>query len=166
MILSIDPGTRQSGYVWLDNSSTGGHTPRVYERGVTGNSTLLAVCQEYNKWGILAVEDMQSMGDRVGQSVFRTCQWAGLFIGAWRAVNYTLVRRTDVKKHHCPGMRAKDKDIRAALIARYETDTQPAIGIKKHPGPLYGVSSHAWSALAIGLYVLDVNPEPRTLESL
>jgi hypothetical protein len=58
------------------------------------------------------------------------------------------VYRRDVKLHICGSQRAKDANIRQALIDCYGGKVE-AIGKKKAPGPLYGISSHAWSALAV-----------------
>jgi hypothetical protein len=57
-----------------------------------------------------------------------------------------LVFRKDVKMHLCNSMRAKDANIRTALI-----DKLGAPGTKKMQGPTYGVTSHAWAALAVAV---------------
>jgi hypothetical protein len=49
-------------------------------------------------------------------------------------------------------MRAKDANIRQALI-----DKLGAVGTKKAPGPLYGISGHLWAALAVADYAIN-NP--------
>ena len=48
-------------------------------------------------------------------------------------------------------MRAKDANVRAALIDRFGPSKRKAIGLKATPGPLYGVHSHMWSALAVAV---------------
>jgi hypothetical protein len=60
-----------------------------------------------------------------------------------------MVYRNAVKLHICGTPRAKDPNIRQALIDKYG-----APGTKKNPGPTYGVSSHLWSALAIADYAI------------
>jgi len=37
------------------------------------------------------------------------------------------------------------------LIDRYGTTRAAAVGNKKTPGPLYGISGHKWAALAVGV---------------
>jgi hypothetical protein len=88
--------------------------------------------------------------------VFETCVWIGWFIEVWGAEDYTKVTRHDVKMHLCHTKRSDDSSVRQALIARWGGEAA-AIGGKgrgkaKTPrGPLHGVASHAWSALAVAV---------------
>ena len=52
----------------------------------------------------------------------------------------------------CGSARATDANLRAALLDRYGGSGR-AIGTRKAPGPLYGVKSHAWAALALAVTV-------------
>jgi len=61
-----------------------------------------------------------------------------------------------VKLHLCGSARAKDTNIRQALIDRYGGSA--AIGKKAAPGPLYGVSKDVWSALAVAVTAADTLP--------
>jgi hypothetical protein len=56
-----------------------------------------------------------------------------------------------VKMHLCGNQQAKDKNIRQALL-----DKVGPVGVKKTPGPCYGVKSHAWSALAVAVTALNL----------
>jgi hypothetical protein len=47
-------------------------------------------------------------------------------------------------------MKAKDANVRQALIDRYGGKAE-AIGTVKKQGPLYRVKSHAWQALAVAV---------------
>ena len=54
----------------------------------------------------------------------------------------------------CGTPRAKDTNIRQRVIDIFPATgggKTPQIGTKKEPGPLYGVTSHCISALAVGL---------------
>jgi len=54
------------------------------------------------------------------------------------------------------GKGSSDSRVRAACIADHETPGgPPAVGRKATPGPLYGVSSHAWQALGLVLAWLE-----------
>jgi hypothetical protein len=89
--------------------------------------------------------------------VFRTVWWTGRFAETWYAAGNgepVAVYRKDVKLHLCGSPRAKDPNIRQALIDRWGGKAA-AIGNAKNPGPLYGVKSHAWAALAVAVYVND-----------
>ena len=63
------------------------------------------------------------------------------------------IGRKAVKIHLCGSMRAKDPNIRQALIDRYGGSS--AIGRKATPGPLYGVAGDVWAALAVAVTHAD-----------
>jgi hypothetical protein len=104
---------------------------------------------------VLAIEMVASYGMAVGATVFETCVWSGRFIERWlvsdkRRPEPVRVHRKEVKIHLCGSMRAKDANIRQALIDRYG-GKESAIGKKANPGPLYGMSGDCWSALAVAI---------------
>jgi hypothetical protein len=47
----------------------------------------------------------------------------------------------------------KDALVRSALIDLHGTSRALAIGTRRAPGPLYGVTSHAWAALALAVTI-------------
>ncbi len=100
----------------------------------------------------LAIEMVESFGMAVGREVFQTCVWTGRFIETWniKGFPWNPVTRKQVKMHLCNSMRAKDANIRAALIDKFG-GKDAAIGRKKTPGPLFGISADVWSALAVGI---------------
>jgi hypothetical protein len=91
-----------------------------------------------------------SYGMAVGKEVFETCVWIGRFVEVAR-VEPRLVYRRDAKLHLCHSPRAKDANVRQALIDRLGPQ-----GTKKNPGPTYGMRSHLWAALAVAVYAGDV----------
>jgi hypothetical protein len=100
---------------------------------------------------IFAIEMVASYGMPVGREVFETVRWIGRFQQAWRdPETVRFVYRKDVKLHLCGSARAKDANIRQALI-----DKLGPVGTKAVPGPLYGVKSHIWSALAVAVTALE-----------
>lgn len=103
----------------------------------------------------LAIEMIASYGMPVGREVFETCVWIGRFQQAWHSPeDVRLVYRKDVKLHLCGTAKAKDANVRQALLDLYPRTgggATPQIGTKAKPGPLYGVSSHAWPALAVAV---------------
>ena len=147
-ILAIDPGTSQSGWCVYDGQ-------RVTTSGVTANTELLAMLQaEQGEPLRLAVEMIASYGMPVGREVFETCVWIGRFVQAWPGQPAELVYRKDVKMHLCGTPAAKDPNVRQALIDLFPATgggKVPQIGTKAQPGPLYGVSSHAWPALGVAI---------------
>ena len=46
-----------------------------------------------------------------------------------------------------------DALVRATLVDRHGTSKALAIGTRRAPGPLYGVTSHAWAALALAVTI-------------
>lgn len=66
-----------------------------------------------------------------------------------------LLSRRDVKHHLCGGSQAKDAQIREAMLDRFGGSKAKAVGLKKTPGPLYGVSKDVWAALAVGVTYRD-----------
>jgi len=142
MILAIDPGPERSAYVvWKEG--------RVVDSGWIDNFDVRVRVSYYaRERKRIAVEMIASYGMAVGASVFNTCVEIGRMVEVAKAhgVDAELVFRKDVKLHVCGSPRAKDANIRQALI-----DTYGPVGTKKQPGPLYGVKSHVWSALAVAV---------------
>ena len=148
-ILALDPGTTQSAYVLWDGK-------RVLESAIVPNPRLIEIleCGQLPSGQIncdyLACEMIASYGMAVGREVFETCVWIGRFLQAHRGP-HRLVYRKDVKLHLCGSPRAKDGNIRQALL-----DKHGPVGTKGNPGPLYGVRSHVWAALAVADYCTGV----------
>lgn len=148
-LLAIDPGTTESGMVILNDG-------QVEWAGVWANETLLATIgmelvanSIHPPFDEIAIEMIASYGMPVGAEVFDTCCWIGRFEQAWkrRSGRYpTRVFRQQVKLHLCGNVRAKDANIRQALI-----DLIGPRGTKASPGPTYGVKKHAWAALAVAV---------------
>ena len=138
-LLAIDPGTEQSGWCLFDGK-------RVANSGVNENESLLALIAG-KPAAVLAIEMVASYGMPVGRETFETVRWIGRFQQAWHSPEEVrLVYRRDVKLYLCGSMKAKDANVRQALI-----DKLGPVGTKANPGPLYGVKSHAWSAVAVAV---------------
>lgn len=75
----------------------------------------------------MVIEMIASYGMPVGKEVFDTCVWIGRFVEAsGMPTNY--IYRKDEKMNICHSMRAKDSNIRQALIDRFGV-----VGTKKNP---------------------------------
>ena len=101
----------------------------------------------------IVIEKVESFGMAVGAEVFETVYWSGRFAEAAYPIPVERIGRKAVKMHLCGSMRAKDANIRQALIDRY--GGPDAIGKKASPGPLYGISGDVWSALAVAVTYSD-----------
>ncbi len=144
LVIGIDPGPEQSAFVCLSNG-------RVFDRGTVTNEEL-AKCDGYWSNRQVFIEMIASYGMAVGASVFETCVWIGRFTELSRIAGGKISRvfRRDIKLHLCNSPRAKDGNVRQALIDRLGPQ-----GTKKAPGPTYGVKSHEWAALAVAVYGWD-----------
>lgn len=151
MILAIDPGTTESGWVRLDEG-------KVIDSGVTDNGDMLAklergFCSDttWMRPSKVAIEMIASYGMPVGREVFETCVWIGEFKHACRqrGIPVELIYRREVKLHLCGTVKAKDQNVWQALLDKFGGDS--AVGRKAAPGPLYGVKSHARAALAVAV---------------
>jgi hypothetical protein len=144
IILAIDPGTVISGVVGWDTDAK-----RVLEPNVWDNKALLDHLTRHPA-DSLAIEMIASQGMAVGQTTFETCVWIGHFEERWDQHHPELMRRRvyrhEVKAHLCGTQKAKDPNIRQALVDKFGD-----VGTKKNPGPLFGVKSHVWSALAVAI---------------
>src|SRR5262245_23074569 len=127
-MIAIDPGPVESAWVLFEHGA-------VLSSGIEQNETVRQRLRlDLNPvMGQLAIEMVQSFGMPVGREVFETVFWTGRFVEAWNGP-FTLVYRQQIKLHLCNSVKAKDANIRQALIDRIG-----APGTKKNPGPTYGV---------------------------
>lgn len=156
-ILCIDPGTTQSGWCVMRGRT-------IIAKGVDDNRAVLSIINDWRGAADrLAIEMIASYGMAVGKEVFQTCVWVGRFTQAWRDPDdVELVYRKDVKIYLCGTTKAKDANIRQAILDLYPATgggAVPQVGTKGQPGPLFGVNSHIWPAIGVGLTAMST---PRT----
>lgn len=146
-LIAIDPGTTDGAYVVWDVGAS-----RVVEAKILPNDTLIEFIVQQQFTDKVFCEMIASYGMAVGKETFETCVWIGRCEQVCRDHGWEFHRvyRMDVKMWHCHSMKAKDANIRQALIDKYG-----AQGTKKAPGPLYGIASHMWSALAIATHIAE-----------
>jgi hypothetical protein len=152
-ILAIDPGNVESAYVIMDEEY------RPLEFGKVKNEELLAITYRLG-FDTVVIEMVASYGMAVGATVFETCVWIGRFHEKAqqdmdkRDVKY--IYRKDVKMNLCGQTRAKDSNIRQALIDRFaQHDLKNGKGTKGNPDWFYGFKSDVWAAYAVGVTYLD-----------
>lgn len=152
-IISIDPGPEESAYaVIMDGEPE--------EFGKVPNEQLLTLAYVNAHFATDCVcERIRSYGMPAGASLFETCEWSGRLQQAWLLGNegagWHWLPRNDVKLNLCGSPRAKDANVRQAVIDRFGGKDK-AIGTKRNPGPLYGCSKDCWAAVAVGLTWLDL----------
>lgn len=152
-VIAIDPGPTECGVcTWNDAV---GMNP-----GTEVMSTKDCIDSIREDWPLIwpschiAIERIQHYGSgmAVGKSVFDTVFWYGRMVEAFGDdTRVHFFTRPQIKTQICGSAKAKDTNIRQALIDRFGGSRQAAVGTKKNPGPLYGIKSHAWSALAVAV---------------
>lgn len=153
MILSIDPGNEYSAYSLLDKNL------KPVKFGKVGNHELLDILDYLLSDAFVthfAIEMIGHYGTGMpaGKTVFDTCVWIGRFTELYyhhTGKEPTYIMRKDEKINLCGNMKAKDSNIRQALIDRFGV-----VGTKKNPGWFYGVSKDVWSAIAVGVTYYDM----------
>lgn len=171
-ILAIDPGDVWTGWVLLQDGET------VLDAGVTNERDLLlplARLTGQRCWweprgkafaarvpidvDLVVIENIEPrFGQTQGWEVFNTARFVGRMEEAFRPLPVRLLTRSGVlgalgivtrrKKKTDPKVNA-DSAVRALLIDRWGT------GSEKKGGPLYGVTSHAWQALAVAVVAAE-----------
>lgn len=98
-----------------------------------------------------------SYGASIGKTTFDTA----IMIGRLEQALYSFVPvekipRQSIRAHLCPKMRANDKTVRDALIARFARfDLERGKGSRNRRDFFYGFSSDVWSAFAVGVTWID-----------
>lgn len=141
ILLAIDPGPEQSAYVR--------YADRLHEFGILKNQELLKLLRK-RVADNMSCEGVASYGMPVGKETFDTCIWIGRFAEAW-GKRWSLIYRPNIKMFLCGSLRAKDSHVRQVLLDKFGPGRQKAVGTKRAPGPLYGITSHMWSALAVAV---------------
>lgn len=150
-LLCIDPGPKSSGFVVYDEARL-----EIVEHDSNANNHELVMQIKAKAPGVdvLIIEMVGCFGMPVGADIFETIRWIGIFQQAFGISRSILHYRKDVKLSLCGNFSAGDSNVRAAVLSRFPQTgggKTPAIGIKKNKGPLYGVKSHAMSAVALAV---------------
>lgn len=143
IVLGIDPGSTMSGWCAYDTDEK---RPLVW--GKSDNVLVRDTCAGYAKHGLpVIIEKMSGYGMTLGSELIEALEWTGEFRREAGAMLRRVTRR-DVKLHLCETTKAGDAQVRDAIIQRYG-GRERAIGKKKTPGPLYGITGDVWAALSI-----------------
>lgn len=148
--IGIDPGNIESAYVVVADDLS-----EVLEKGKVENHELMNLLTRFKlTYDIryVAIEMIASYGMAVGASVFDTCVWIGRFKEHCLKLLWEVefVYREEEKMLLCNSMRAKDSNIRQALVDRFAPNTpNKGKGYKSNPGFFYGFKSDIYAALAV-----------------
>lgn len=166
-ILAIDPGPVQSAWVILDTE-----TLAVVHKAIEDNKSALSmvrmtaqnhrnhrICAALGRaprapgpvFGHIAIERIIPYATAVGQETFDTAWWSGRLAEAAHPIPHTMLSRKEVSLHLTGFRNAKEPQINAAVCDVYGVTMRTCKGTKKHPGPLYGIKTHMWAALAVAV---------------
>jgi hypothetical protein len=145
-VYGVDPGPEKTGWVLWDGKQVldgGAETPNQEFLNRLATSTVPIP---------MYVEMIASYGMAVGKETFQTCVWIGRYVEVWSILGFPwqFCYRLNIRTHHCHDGRAGDSNVNAALRDKYGGK-----GTKKNPGPMFKVSSHMWSALAVATYAME-----------
>jgi hypothetical protein len=133
IIFAIDPGNEKSAFVLYDTEQK-----IIIDKRILDNGLLLVYMRDV-VYDELAIEMIASYGMPVGKTVFDTCLWVGRFVQAALPCKAHLIYRKDEKMFLCASMKAKDSNIRQALIDLLGKETTK------------GCSKDIWAALAVAI---------------
>lgn len=174
LILAIDPGTKHSAYVTMDEEY------RAIGHAKVDNGKLLELIT-LGRYDVMAIECMESRlaksrsNDKapnqvIGWETYETCYWIGRFMEAAirRGTDVYRVYRTEEKSRIIPTKKNKlpplpppaskttDAKIRRGLIMRFaQFDKKNGKGKANCKDVFYGFKADEWSAFAVGAVYLD-----------
>lgn len=151
MLLAIDPGPTTCGLVVYDTDA---------QKVIRAHAELTwpdvrHVLSEYLLSGAGVVCERTQAGPPSGD-VVRTTEVVGRVMewcDSTRTPLELLYRREVLATLGVSARGPKDALVRAALIDLHGTSKALAVGTRRAPGPLYGITSHAWSALALAVTI-------------
>lgn len=152
-LLAIDPGNIQTAYCLMDEN----YKPHCKDK-VQNVDMLRFITEHAVEIDHIVVEMIASYGMAVGAEVFETCVMIGRIeqLADELGIPRSRVFRMEEKQFICHDSRAKDANIRRALIDRFaKHDLARGTGTKNNPDWFYGFKSDIWAAFAVGVVHLD-----------
>lgn len=167
-IIGVDPGPEMSGMVVIDDEFK---VLEHYDQIETWKIRCLEMPSNDAVWVTLVAEDVSiRTGGTPGQmyaqwgKTIQTAKTIGKLemICAERGWGYIESNPSTWRARFCGTAGASPAQIKACVRDVYESrglacggGKQPSQGIKRQPGPLYGLKGHAWDALGVALtYVI------------
>lgn len=151
MFIGIDPGPLSCGWVLYDGE-------RVWDCGDAPLDEMMALILDHPV-DVVAIERVQAQG-KAGNQITETCEIsARLYQYALDTGHraHWLYRRVVLRVLDVTGEGNRDALVRARLLEMH--GGLASKGTRKAPGPLYGVSGHAWQALAVAVTAMRVEEE-------
>lgn len=160
MIFAIDPGPERSGWVQWGRQFDGMMPLGVglIDSGADWeNEDVLALARVASHRDTILVEEVLPF-ECAGRPIVHSIRFTGRLeeIAHSARATFHVLPYHKVRVHLTGNPRAKESAVRAAVLERFGGSDKLAKGTKKEPGPLYGISGHAWSALALALAHIDL----------
>ena len=146
VIVGIDPGPLTSGLVVYED----GRVVRAY-KAATIEQVRFEILALTGRFAAEVVVECTSAGPP-STSVVQTTEVVGRILERCDVAlvrSHSYYRREVLQALCCARKGNKDSLVRLACIELHGGDKSAAVGTKKNPGPLYGVTSHAWQALGV-----------------
>jgi len=150
MIIAVDPGPETCGLVAYcpDRQQV------TYANAAEPVADVLEVLTTWHPPGCdVYIERVQSYGI-AGGSLLRTSEVVGRLWQAARSAGRPvrlIYRREVLRALDVTGKGNRDTLVRHRLIEQFGGTAKAAKGTRAAPGPLHGVSSHSWAALAVAI---------------
>jgi len=163
ILLAIDPGDEYSAFVFMDIDT---YKPLYFAKEKNEecmehmiNYTIASFCSDsQGNVTNCAIEMLASYGMPVGKTTLFTATWVGRFHERLSDYieNIDYIYRKDEKLCICGQMKAKDSNIRQALIDRFaKFDLKNGRGTIANPDWFYGFKADVWQAYACGCTWID-----------
>ncbi len=151
-VIGIDPGPKEHAAVMLHKGKA--ITLSSLDDGeIAATFTILGVDE-----AIVAYEQFAPYGSSLDDGSLRTIFETGRLVSRLQKfprIRCVGLRRQQVKRYLVGRAACGDPQVRGALIERFGPTKELAVGTKKAPGPLYGISGHHWAALAVAVTASD-----------
>lgn len=154
-LLCVDPGPETSGVLACVPFDL--EHPILFYNEKMDNDVLLYKIQngDFDEASQMIIETIFSTYSPIGYEQSRTMIFTGRLVQQWCLFRRSLpipILRTTVSHHLCPhNKKITDSMVTASLNIRYGEPATP----KRPCGPLKGLKSHAYQALAVGVAYAD-----------
>jgi hypothetical protein len=181
--LAIDPGNAKSGWVYFALNLENETGLDVESFGIDSNEELRSKIRQ-GVFDIpktrLLIETPKPRGMPTAGEEMETLIMIGRFVQEWSRCGgrWSFVFRQDTKLHLTGSVRAKDGNVNQAIRDRFGGDQRPircegckgkgwrgpgrpvcdvckGAKFSREPGPIFGITSHAFAALAIAIWWVD-----------
>lgn len=144
-VYAIDPGNEYSAFCIIDADTL---RPLLFDKLPNEDVYRDIRDSKFDEGDRAVIEMVESFGMPVGREVFETVFWIGRFYEALsRKCQVDRIYRKEEKLHICGTNKAKDANIRQALVDRFaQHDFKTGKGTAKNRDWFYGFRADIWQA--------------------